>query len=729
MNEAPKRQTETRLETERPAKRHRPYSLAQEEKMHSKTIDPLKCDDNLSSSLDTYYADENEENAADFDERDYGISVFLNPATPGISGDFKLRYTDFIVNEVDLNGNVVRLTDMETIPGQASIHPISYYLKEQMGEEVKAMRDKELWDILGGEDASRLLDFAQQTLQFLQTREQQLQSVGRQRHQSLDTTNSNDSLHVNQSNRNENGTKPKSSESENATEVGYKDNKIDLNSFKSLTNSQKELRLTLSPVTTKEERTRIHTLIKMYFPYLQSETKSQNIRDPIQGNVMTQQYISITPKSFSTPFSKRLPKYNSREWPPDRPNYLQFVLYKENKDTTECTALLSQFTGIKRSNWLFAGTKDKRAVTSQLCTVFKYPAENLRALNERLRGIKLGNYRYVEKPLELGDLLGNRFVVVLRNVEASDEEIAAACECVRTRGFVNYFGPQRFGRGAIPTFRIGQAALKGDFKTVVELILQPRFNEENAASEARRYWQQTHDVEGTIQRLPQKHFVIESTILEALRRYGTKQYRAAFQALPRNMRLLYVHSYQSWLWNLMATERIRRLGSERPVEGDLIQDPLTRRVFILTNALLASSGTKYTIEDVVLPLPGFAIEYPANDIGALYHVKMAEDGIDLTNKEKVANEFILPGSYRKLIERPKDMEWQILRYEHNTAQLTRTDLDILYNRPEPRSIPNGKLKALRLTFTLASASYATMCIRELMKQPTNATFKKMVVSN
>lgn len=65
---------------------------------------------------------------------------------------------------------------------------------------------------------------------------------------------------------------------------------------------------------------------------------------------------------------------------------------------------------------------------------------------------------------------------------------------------------------------------------------------------------------------------------------------------------------------------------------------------------------------------------------------MAEDGVDLTNKEGVVNEFILPGSYRKLIERPRDMQWEILRYEDATTQLTRTDLDILYNRPEPQSV-------------------------------------------
>lgn len=135
--------------------------------------------------------------------------------------------------------------------------------------------------------------------------------------------------------------------------------------------------------------------------------------------------------------------------------------------------------------------------------------------------------------------------------------------------------------------------------------------EENSASEARRYWYQTHDAEGTLQRLPQRAFVIERTLLSALHKYGAKQYRTAFQALPRNVRLFYVHSYQSWIWNLMATERICRYGSERPVEGDLIQDPHSQHIKVVS----ATPHNTYTIEDVVLPLPGFAVKYPPNEIG------------------------------------------------------------------------------------------------------------------
>ncbi len=61
-----------------------------------------------------------------------------------------------------------------------------------------------------------------------------------------------------------------------------------------------------------------------------------------------------------------------------------------------------------------------------------------------------------------------RFEVILRNVEQVEGPAAveAAAEELRCSGFINYFGLQRFGSGAVPTHRwVGKRACRGKPQT------------------------------------------------------------------------------------------------------------------------------------------------------------------------------------------------------------------------------------------------------------------------
>ena len=60
--------------------------------------------------------------------------------------------------------------------------------------------------------------------------------------------------------------------------------------------------------------------------------------------------------------------------------------------------------------------------------------------------------------LKLGDLKGNRFKIVIREVDENNNEIIKnGIESLKYNGFVNYFGMQRFGNFAeVPTHLIGK---------------------------------------------------------------------------------------------------------------------------------------------------------------------------------------------------------------------------------------------------------------------------------
>jgi len=278
--------------------------------------------------------------------------------------------------------------------------------------------------------------------------------------------------------------------------------------------------------------------------------------------------------------------------------------------------------------------------------------------------------------------------------------------------------------------------------------MKPREGESKDASDARKFYLETGDVEGTLRKIP-KYLSAERMLLRGLIR-DNKNFKGGFYALPRNMRLLYLHSYQSYVWNTIATMRINLYGHTTPVVGDLVIEEIAKikaeeidleekeavgeeeeqqdgfsassKVRVLTEEDIKSG--KYTISDVVLPLPGFDVVYPKNALDEKYKEVMAQHGIDSAALKLKNKDLALPGSYRRVIEKPRNVSWDVFNYNDVTIPLTRTDMEILQNKPEPQSVPDGKMTALRVAFTLSTGCYATMALRELMKISTSQFFHK-----
>lgn len=51
-------------------------------------------------------------------------------------------------------------------------------------------------------------------------------------------------------------------------------------------------------------------------------------------------------------------------------------------------------------------------------------------------------------------------------MKASDEAIEEAVASLRSQGFINYYGTQRFGTSTVPTHRIGRELLRSQWQEV-----------------------------------------------------------------------------------------------------------------------------------------------------------------------------------------------------------------------------------------------------------------------
>ena len=261
-------------------------------------------------------------------------------------------------------------------------------------------------------------------------------------------------------------------------------------------------------------------------------------------------------------------------------------------------------------------------------------------------------------------------------------------------------------------------------------------------------------------------------------------HQGAMMTLPRNLRLMYVHAYQSFVFNYIVSERWERYGAtvipgdlvliekgqtdtakdEANVDqdGETILDPGERdsanfkedeiqRARPLS-AEEAASG-RYNIFDIVLPLPGFDVVYPPNDIGKAYESFMqSEEGgkLDCHNMRRGWKDVSLSGGYRRIVAKPVgDVSWRIARYSRAEDQLVETDLESIKRKEREakgeqlvvgQQDPDGDVVmgtksttnvdepkpglqapeeqdeklAVILNLSLGPSTYATMALRELM---------------
>uniref|UniRef100_A0A8C5R5U4 Pseudouridylate synthase 7 homolog n=1 Tax=Leptobrachium leishanense TaxID=445787 RepID=A0A8C5R5U4_9ANUR len=449
---------------------------------------------------------------------------------------------------------------------------------------------------------------------------------------------------------------------------------------------------------TKEKRTIIHQAIKGLFPGLETKTEDR------EGKKYIIAYHAAGKNALSNP--------RKHSWPKSRGNFCHFVLYKENKDTMDAINVLSKFLRVKPNIFSYMGTKDKRAITVQEIAVLKISAQRLAHLNKCLMNFKLGNFSYQKNPLKLGELQGNHFTVILRNITGTGEQVDQAMTSLRDIGFINYYGMQRFGTTAVPTYQVGKAILQNNWDEMIDLILKPRPGAEKGyLVQCRKEWAKTRDPDAALKKLPVKRCV-EGQLLRGLSKYGLKNIVSAFGIIPRNNRLMYIHSYQSYVWNNMVSKRLEEYGL-KVVTGDLVQKG--------ASVLPVEEGEidRYSINDVVMPLPGFDIIYPKHKIAAAYEEILAADNLDIKNMRHRIKDYSLAGAYRKIVIRPQDVSWEVVVYDDPKIPLVRTDVEDLEGKPLPVFEREGKYRALKMDFSLPPSSYATMAIREVLKMDTS----------
>ncbi len=454
----------------------------------------------------------------------------------------------------------------------------------------------------------------------------------------------------------------------------------------------------------------------------------------------------------------------------DRGSYPELVVRVTLRDwdTNDFARRISDALGISRERVSWAGTKDKRAITTQLFTLRDVDPDDL----PEIRGAEIEALGRAGRGLSFGDLAGNAFEIrvadtvaetpervadVVRDLEsfargdADDDggedgskngsangrrngEIADA-----TVGVPNYFGQQRFGSRRPVTHVVGLATVRNDPREAVRLYAgNPSETEPDDTRAARDRVDAAFGVEmekaatgederpvgeslatagpptadGTgdgdweacLDAIPGK-LRFERSMVHRLAERGVdpdaprddEDWWHALEAVPSNLQRLFVNAAQSFLYNRVLSERLRRgLPFDRPVAGDVVcfadgdapeglhapdVDRLQRvdedRVSIVSRH--CERGRAF----VTAPLVGTESELGDGEPGEIERAVLADAGIE-------PGDFALPGDFDSSGTR--------------RPILLRTDLDVALDDGDPR-----------FGFALPSGSYATVLLREFSK--------------
>lgn len=351
--------------------------------------------------------------------------------------------------------------------------------------------------------------------------------------------------------------------------------------------------------------------------------------------------------------------------------YLYVDLEKRGLSTTQAINQLSRFLRISQKKIGYAGLKDKRAITSQKISIYE-------PLKERIskfyyKNIKIYNPSFEEKEITIGDLKENKFVVTIRQVEKQKDLEKIVNECInqiKQKGIINYYGEQRFGGIREITHRVGKLFLQRKYKDAVLLYLtETNDYEEEHIKKAREDLKKDLDYKKHAANFPIKAG-FEKQMLNHLANQP-EDYLGAITCLPKGVQYLFIHAYQSYLFNQLINLRIEKGHGLEKIEGDKIIDNKT-----------------------YLPIFGFETTFSLKKAGELERELLRKEGISILDfKNQDCGALSSKGEYRKITSKIKTI---------NLEEITEDEL-------------HENKQKIRLSFILDKGQYATNVLREIIK--------------
>lgn len=506
----------------------------------------------------------------------------------------------------------------------------------------------------------------------------------------------------------------------------------------------------IGTISAKELRRQFHEVLRRFYPYVRCQVTDGRVAlryQPSRPHAAASSSASASNATTAHLSGVRRPRDENESGGGSRNDglsssvYTYLIVRKRNVDVMELASLLGERFHVKDTFICFAGRKDKVGITYQRCSVpgdhsaiarksdtagdatplvtLRWPSDPLQSFVDVLHCSRVPR----PVPLRIGELRGNFFTIALRGVHfvgghtdisstpsssslqlpSPGEAVIQRFNDVAKRGFVNYFGQQRFSESISALHDhtglylfAGQwvAAVRSVFRTCPELYdsfpekMDVRFVPPNARDAVRM----THALRQTYRMYFGEHLLTRDDVQQPSALWTRVCEKAVCESVPFAIRSMWVSAAQSVFFNVCASHLARRLSSTT----------ISMKDCGLSTEAEDSEGS--TVWGVSTPVGGYPVERPdihgpePASVAALraeaqayalsvLHLRKEQ----MLEQRKVAG-VPVPGSWRAVFVRPRDA----------TAEVV------------PGAGAEGDGVAVKMSFFLPPSSYATSLVREVM---------------
>lgn len=366
--------------------------------------------------------------------------------------------------------------------------------------------------------------------------------------------------------------------------------------------------------------------------------------------------------------------------PGDVGAYSYYRLSKQGVGTPEAIQRVCRELHIDGRRVRYGGLKDRHAQTIQYLTIEDGPQRNFKDNTLTLQ--YLGK---VEEPYGPQSFSGNRFVIMIRDLDSDALEYAqASLEEIKHGLVANYFDDQRFGSVSSDHQFVARALIDGNDELALKLAIatyyeHDRSQEKKAKASLRSDWGNWSRL---IKIMPRG---MQLSVVQRLL-HNPDDYRSAFCQIPFFLRNMYLSAYQSYLWNKVLSHW---LCQELAAEQRLI---ITLKHQQLPMPIRLDAEQTIRLQKVTIPLFSARMD-PFENHPAYTSIiaVLAEEGLQVSDiRLKHYREPFFSRGDRPACYHPED-----LSYEAGWDKL------------------NKGHRRLKIIFSLPRGSYATLLVKRI----------------